>query len=431
MNNREFIYIEKCLQSIEEKLNWGPSEYWKQRDFEALSDLIYAKTKTQLSLSTLKRVWQKSFKQLPQSGTLNALVQFLDYHNWQDFKSKNILLENKLTESKRVRFKKNSKKKRNSFILIIALAGFIIAFIWLSQNTRSTKTENENFDPDQIEFVPKSISDNIPNTVIFNYKLGDISTDSLFIQQSWDKRRRRKISIDDSVHTSIYYYPGYFNTKLLIGDSIVKEHPLHITTNDWQALATETGMDEIPSYIPDDVTRSEGALYVSPETLKEYNVDLKEISHWVHFFNSRKFGELDCNNFILETAVKNSMEDGALTCQEAYIQVHFEKGFSMFPLAIPGCISNLRLAYNDYRESGKRNDLSMFGCDMDEWQKLKIVANNGKVDVYLNDQPVKSFTFRHNSGKITYLQYRFKGCGKVDYVVLKDTTGVLVYSEHF
>ncbi len=207
--------------------------------------------------------------------------------------------------------------------------------------------------------------------------------------------------------------------------------PVHIKTNGCQALTTETGMDEIPTYIPREQTQSDGGLYISPDVLKEYNVDLKTVSHWIHFYNSRNFGELNCNNFVLETTVRNAIKEGALTCQEAYIQIHFEDGYSQIPISVPGCVSNLTLIYNGYVEKGRTSDLTAFGCNMDEWQKLKVTAKGQSVDVMINDKKVRSFTFSHNSGKIKYLQYRFKGCGRVDDITLSDTLGNIAYTEQF
>jgi hypothetical protein len=172
MSDIEITYIEKCLRQIEEQLNWGSSQNWKQRDYEALSDLIFEETKIQLSLSTLKRIWQKRYKQLPQPGTLNALVQFLGYTTWQEFKA-------------------------------------------------------------------------------------------------------------------------------------------------------------------------------------------------------------------------------------------------------------------DHSQKGKTSDLTAFGCNMDEWQKLKVTAKGQSVDIMINDQKVRSFTFSNNTGKIKYLQYRFKGCGRVDDITLSDTLGNIAYTDQF
>lgn len=431
MSDIEFTYIEKCLLQIEEQLNWGSSQNWKQRDYEALSDLIFEETKIQLSLSTLKRIWQKSYKQLPQSGTLNALVQFLGYTTWQEFRAEHSQVDQVPVEEIKKDNAFSGKKWSVVLLGIVIVISGVLVLNYAVGRSNDKKNEPTEINMAKVRFTAESISDNIPNTVIFKYQIPTVSTDTLMIQQSWDRQRREPISGLDSVHTSMYYYPGYFNSKLILNDRVVREMPVHIKTNGWQALTTETGMDEIPTYIPQEQTQADGGLYISPEVLKEYSVDLKTVSHWIHFFNSRDFGELSCNNFILETTVRNALYEGALTCQEAYIQIHFEDGYSLFPISIPGCVSNLALVYNDYEEMGRVSDLSAFGSNMDEWQKLKISARDQTVDIAINDQQVRSFTFSQNSGKIKYLQYRFKGCGRVDDITLTDTLGTVVYAEQF
>jgi hypothetical protein len=82
-------YINKCRKQIEKKLNWLDTNQLKQSDFQYLGDLVFEKTKTQLSLSTIKRFWDDSYNKSFQITTLNALARFLDYENWHQFKEKN------------------------------------------------------------------------------------------------------------------------------------------------------------------------------------------------------------------------------------------------------------------------------------------------------------------------------------------------------
>ncbi len=71
------------------------------------------------------------------------------------------------------------------------------------------------------------------------------STDSVFIVQSWDMRRKAAVSRQGHDHSSIYYYPGYFQAKLVVDSQIVKTHDLMITSGGWLALVDE---DPIPVY---------------------------------------------------------------------------------------------------------------------------------------------------------------------------------------
>ncbi|HLL96116.1 MAG TPA: hypothetical protein VK404_14140, partial [Spirosoma sp.] len=46
-----------CRRLIEQKVGWGSSEHWQNRDFEQLGEQILVETGVSLSISTLKRLW--------------------------------------------------------------------------------------------------------------------------------------------------------------------------------------------------------------------------------------------------------------------------------------------------------------------------------------------------------------------------------------
>jgi len=89
MNNDEFL-IEKAIELFESKTGWGDSDEWTNRDFVILSEKIQERTRVALSHVTLKRIWGKvKYDSLPNTHTLDTLVQFLGFENWRDFKSQN------------------------------------------------------------------------------------------------------------------------------------------------------------------------------------------------------------------------------------------------------------------------------------------------------------------------------------------------------
>ncbi|WP_431211097.1 hypothetical protein ACQ86N_34985 [Puia sp. P3] len=78
--------IPQVIRLFEEKTGWGDSTTWTNQDFLRLSDLIREHTGITLSHVTLKRVWGKvRYDSLPNTHTLNTLVQFLGYDSWRDF----------------------------------------------------------------------------------------------------------------------------------------------------------------------------------------------------------------------------------------------------------------------------------------------------------------------------------------------------------
>ena len=89
MNTVELL-IEKTIKLYESNTGWGDSDEWSSQDFVILSEKIQERTGVALSHVTLKRVWGKvKYDSLPNTHTLDTLVQFLGYENWRNFKSQN------------------------------------------------------------------------------------------------------------------------------------------------------------------------------------------------------------------------------------------------------------------------------------------------------------------------------------------------------
>src|SRR5580698_2704652 len=89
MHTDEFL-IEKTKKLFESNTGWGDSDEWTNQDFVILSEKIRERTGVALSHVTLKRIWGKvKYNSLPNTHTLDTLVQFLGYENWRDFRAQN------------------------------------------------------------------------------------------------------------------------------------------------------------------------------------------------------------------------------------------------------------------------------------------------------------------------------------------------------
>src|SRR6201995_5145236 len=81
--------IRQAKKLFEEKTGWGDSSKWSNQDFLQLSELIREETGETISHVTLKRIWGKvRYESLPNTHTLNTLVQYLGYGSWRDFSVK-------------------------------------------------------------------------------------------------------------------------------------------------------------------------------------------------------------------------------------------------------------------------------------------------------------------------------------------------------
>jgi len=74
-------------QQIERILRWESSSYWRLRDFAQLSELILKHTHQQVDAQALQLFWQSSAVASP--VLLDALAQFADYTDWDEFCTRN------------------------------------------------------------------------------------------------------------------------------------------------------------------------------------------------------------------------------------------------------------------------------------------------------------------------------------------------------
>jgi len=425
-----------CRQQIEQALKWGDSEAWSNDDFEQLSEKIFEKTKVQLSISTLKRIWGKvRYENFPTTGTLNALAGFLDYGNWREFKQKNEPeaippikdLETALTapvdNGKPMSLPSGTRVSKMVWIMLFTAALVII----LTMTFISRKKEFIKVDPSRVKFESVKVSDSLPNSVIFNYDASAFKSDSVYIQQSWDPTRREKVDGKGKQYTSIYYNPGYFIAKLVVDNQIKKECVVNIQTKGWKGIIQT---QPVPVYLSQKEINVNGMMGVSGETLKEKIGSPVFNNVAVTFANVREFRGIDANNFTLETTLRNSSAVEASICRTVNMVILGKGSAIIVPLAEKGCISQIGvLAGMDYI-SGKDNDLSAFGCDFNNFQNLKLTVKDKHLLIYLNGKQIMDTPEKLSLKEVVGLRFEFEGTGLVKNIKLSSPGGG-VYEEEF
>lgn len=272
------------------------------------------------------------------------------------------------------------------------------------------------------------VFEGVPNSVIFNYDASSAGlSDKVEIQQSWDERLRTEVPKDKNIHNSIYYYPGFFQAKLVISDTIVKQHGILIKTNGWLPLI-EKDETKPPIYFKkDDIFNQEGVMSLPIEKIKEVNAELKPDPTWTSFYNINDFGNVFSDNFIFETEFKNDYAEAEGICQYTNLFIYFEGGMAYLPFSLKGCVSNLGL----YDVKGKMDvDVSALGYESDHWVKVKFEVINGVGKLYINDVCEYDFNYHlENPAKFVGLRYNFQGTGSVKYTRFTDGYGNAVIDE--
>ena len=304
---------ENCKRLIEEKLGWGGSSQWTNQDFDLLSEKIYEVTGVTLSQTTLKRIWGKvKYDSAPTVTTLNTLAKFIGFENWRNFRQKQTMTAQTAVADEPVREQKTASatEKSGKPFLFTAIAIGLTFMSILSWNffSNKSKAKKENRPAGAYQFSSKKmVLRGVPNSVVFEYDARLSTADSIFIQQSWDNRLRTRVPKDQHLHTSIYYYPGFFKAKLLADDKIVKEHDVFIQTDGWLPLIEQ---DPVPLYFKKEEAVASGRLRLSIEKIKSQNVHMEPSVPFVYYANVREFGDLTSDNFIFETSLRNDFREG-------------------------------------------------------------------------------------------------------------------------
>jgi hypothetical protein len=434
LTDSEELLKENCKKLIEDKLNWGSSVHWTNKDFDLLSEKIFEVTGVALSQTTLKRIWGKvKYDSAPTVTTLNTLAKYLGFENWREFRQKQgthpetVVVSEPVTETK---MDSTTKKPGKSFLFSVLAIGLIIISIlsWNYFNSGSTAKKANNPAGVYLFSSKKMVLHGVPNSVVFEYDASSSTADSVFIQQSWDNRLRTRVPKDQHLHTSIYYYPGFFRAKLLAGNKIVKEHDIFIQTDGWLQLIEQ---DPVPIYFKKEEAVAGGMLTLPFAKIKSVNIPMEPSVPYVYFGNVREFGDLNTDDFVFETSVRNDFREGSGVCQKSEIRLITEGSMISIPLSVKGCISENNLFCLGRYIKGNENDLSGFGVDFNHFVKVRLEVLHGKANFFVDDKMVYHLDGLVSGSKIKGIIFRFQGTGSVDWVKLSKSDGKMIYEDEF
>ena len=475
--------IRQVKRLFEEKTGWGDSENWTNQDFLQLSELIREQTGVTLSHVTLKRVWGKvKYDSLPNTHTLNTLAQFLGCDNWRDFSVRHHVLpqpaEHPTSPTTQDTAAPNptpspdsnplaavpsaaatpttattpstapnpsatpnptfaptaanqplspntgptapTRSLRKKLWLLTPLAVILLVLLYLRGQQPPPQPHDYAFSS------KKAVTSGLPNSVVFDYDATRSPDDSVVIQQSWDTTRRIKVSKNDHQHTSVYYYPDFYHATLQVHNHVVKTHNLLIQSNGWLPLVEQ---DPVPVYFKKEEAIHNGKMSISADQIKQKNIQLQPSPPTVMFSNVRDFGEIYSDHFVFETSLKNDYSEGSSICQLSRVYLLCEGTAIWVPLCSKGCISTVDLFFTYFYTSGKREDLSNFGVNFNDFVKLRIESDSGHAKILVNDKLAYTVKRHIIRSKIIGIMYRFQGTGSLSYVSLSNDK--VSYRENF
>ncbi|MGB5817984.1 MAG: hypothetical protein WBG90_00770, partial [Saonia sp.] len=335
----------------------------------------------------------------------NTLAQFAGYLNWRDFK-------NDSTNRKQSWVQR--KINPNLGIIITSASLMTLVFVSFYSMVTTNGSSLDTIDLSKITFSSRPISQGIPNSVVFDFDIEELKSDSIYIQQFWDPTKTIKIKRNQNQATGIYYFPGYFRAKLLVDGKSIKEHDLFIKSEHW--LAT-LDYRPVPKYLKGSSLLN-GNLSLPTNIIEEVKSNESPLVSSFHFI--KDFGDISGDNFTLKTTVRNVYNEKWAVCQSIRIVILGTKGAMVIPFSISGCVSDIRLLMNDVSLSGKEHDLSAFGADFSTFRNVDIHIRDKNVAVAIDGIEIYSGGYNASMGELVGIRYRFLGAGEVANLWIRD-----------
>jgi hypothetical protein len=420
-------YLTRYRHLVEAEFGIKEREDWDNNTFEKLSSMILEKTGERLSVSTLKRIWGKvSYQHAPAKSTLNILARYAGYENWRSF----VMQTNVEQTESAIPVQSKNQNIPNFFVkrwLKVAVPVLIIAVICVSLSRIDKPIQNLKAAAVKTSFAAHKTSDNLPNSVIFSYSVSGLPSARVIIQQSWDSTRREQVNAGNHKHASMYYYPGYFVTKLMVNGKIQKETPVFIQTKGWKGIIKRS---PLPVYLSTAETHKNKGLGIDAATiLKKTGLSVFN-DIWTEFANVRPYQNVKGDNFRLETRLANTSTGEESLCRNVKITVLGKGGAIIIPLAMKGCEANLSVLTGDQLINGREDDLSALGCKFPEYQQVAVEVSGSKLQVTINQQLVLERAVTYTIGEIVGLRYAFEGTGEIRQISLYSGKKT-VYTENF
>ena len=422
MNEQQ--HIERCIELMEQDLEWGPSSEWTTYNFDKLSSYIKEKSNISLSGRTLRRLicGPSSFK--PQAATKNALAKYVGYEDWEQFKRSDKQKGNAYTEADTSDLsaaehtflrllRKGWFYLIPVFILIIILYVVLYPVIVLKLNTM------------RVEFTSNYTTGTAPQRVTFFYDVSRVNSSNIFIDENfYDDGNIIPINKNRHFFTSDFILPDHYSVKIIANGERLSCIRIHVLTNGWEGILNGTHLGQIY------MDPSEGFLHVPLSSLPQYT-DTSLSDYNLEYRNIREFNA-NGDDMTLETEIRLSDEGYSNDCRSTTIQIMNLHGRIGFTFVKPGCDPSLLEAeFGDVLLNGEFHELSPFYQELDRWRKVKIKTDRMNIYVYLDEVLIYSVKYKDPLDEMKGLTFKFQGSGQVNFVKLYNQSDELIYEEDF
>ena len=449
-------YTKYIIEEYNARLQtWGNSDSWGLTEFNMLEELIYQASNMRINANTLKRFFQQKTSN-PQIATYNALCIFLGYSSYAEFILKkneeaqnindtdsNETIDNQPEEDsndvssndsksnkKHRKFSSNKyiPPKRHIFVSILVILIGIVAFVCYN-NRKVFQQKREAKLIADIIFESGATKGTSPFTTKINYYIPQQLPDSfslVCIEANGD-HTIRQVSKDKKEIYASFIYPGKGLCQLVYKGKTIKTIEVESRTPGWSVYLKEERSDYYLS-LPFSATSTENNYLTLPITeIPNDAITDKLFVSYTYYQDSI----IDGDNFIFEARVRNSSDqDNGVPCNDIMMYIFSNTGLHGFALN-ENCYSYLKFISSENTIMGDQHDLSRLNFNPDLWHVMKIEVKNKRTFFYLDNQIVNQMQYKNNLGTANELTLRFKGCGAVDYVKVKNLAGESVYEKYF
>jgi hypothetical protein len=475
----EILYVNKCLQLIEAKLNWGNRENWVYDDFKRLQHLIFESSSISLSVHTLERLFGKLKTHRnynPQAETKNALAAFLGYKNWAQFREQNPIREEEKVpapaagEAAASALLRREEKvnapiipqpaagidplpeavrqhqpatqavrqpaKRIALWAVLFLALMAALFFFFRQQlgvnssaaVRFKATNSYGQSPHTVKFtyrIPDQHGQS-PHTVKFTYRIPDQLSQEVYADFGLEDPLW-KVDRKEKSFYKTYLPPGVFRVRLMTRDSLLAQTNVFIDSKGWMGFKYDVYEDlKTRTSLPQHALMSQGRLYTSPRLGR----DRKEGIYFYEYTTIKDF-QVSGDNLIFDTRFRSRAENGGELCNDMWFKLIGTEGELKMHFLVPGCFGFVQMIFGEQKLDGHTRDLSAFAREIDDWKNARMEVVNKKVSIYFEDKLIYQTTYQKPIGKIMGISVTSKGAGETDYVKLYNARKELVFADGF
>lgn len=418
--------LEKCKEEILLKLGKKPNEKWMGRELKVLADDIFQKSGIKLSVNTLKRIFGIiEYQGNPSLSTKDALAQYLDYVDWEDFLKKKF-------DTSLVAYEKNinnqlAKHNSSKYYFIVSFAAIVLLltsfyFIVFHPKKKNIAVIHNQIDSSLITLKLNPAQGNVPLEFFIEYKKDTNINDTLnlIVENQGDYPIYRPT--EKLLFT--YLIPRKYKVSIAHNRDTIKSAIVNATTNGWMGM-----IYRVPNTVYSYNLYQKKNILSFPDSLINI-LDNEGNRYYIAFSNFKDF-PVSGDEFRFKTRYRNTGGSFVSGTGNMYINLFCDNGTLKTSFINEGMLRYLKLIYSEKTINSVSNDLSSFTKKDLEWIEATVQVKNSSVQVFRDDSLIFHTNYENSLGQVYGVEYFFVGNGEIDYLYLWDEKDSLIIEDDF